>query len=257
MYLHEILEKYHVGNIELYNPKITSLKYNIRTWANKYLLEILDSGSRAKGTAVSICSDVDYLISLDNSCCEIQGGLKTCYESLFGYMTKIYGFTFVRKQNVSIRVNIGGLEVDLTPARKQAGYTNDHSLYLSKSDTWIQTNIQKHISDISSSGRTSEIKSLKIWRERNNLDFPSIYLEYLILGILQYKSRDAAELDNNVWFVLNELSKSKENPLFLNVVDPANSNNTLSDLLTKQEKSRIISVAQMTIKRKTWGEVIW
>jgi len=84
----------------------------------------------------------------------------------------------------------GAIEVDVTPARRQSHLSNDHSLYLSKTGTWKQTNIKKHIADISNSGRVSEIKLLKIWRDLHRLEFPSIYIEYLLVNeILAYKPK--------------------------------------------------------------------
>jgi len=78
---------------------------------------------------------------------------------------------------------------------------------LSKKDTRRQTNIQKHINDISNSGRTNEIKLLKIWRELNKLEFPSIYMEYLVIEILSGKSRGSGSLADNFMYVLSELAK--------------------------------------------------
>lgn len=78
---------------------------------------------------------------------------------------------------------------------------------MSKKDTRRQTNIQKHINDISNSGRTNEIKLLKIWRELNKLEFPSIYMEYLVIEILSGKSRDSGSLADNFMYVLSELAK--------------------------------------------------
>jgi hypothetical protein len=50
---------------------------------------------------------------------------------------------------------------------------------------------------------------------------------------------DAANLGNNVWHALNELAKDNGNPLSARIVDPANSNNILSDLLNQTEKNKI------------------
>ena len=78
---------------------------------------------------------------------------------------------------------------------------------MSKKDTRKQTNIQKHINDISNSGRTNEIKLLKIWRELNRLEFPSIYMEYLVIKILSGKSKSEDALENNFRYLLSELAK--------------------------------------------------
>jgi hypothetical protein len=227
----------------------------LQTWAGSCFIEIINSGSRAKGTAISLASDVDYLVSLTSNCNESSGGLKSIYDALY---TRLSTYHNVRKQNVSVRINLGGLEVDVTPARKQAGNTNDHNLYVSKSDTWKKTNIQKHIADISQSGRTNEIKLIKIWRELNKLDFPSIYLEYLIVAnILSYRSKDINSLADNVWYILNELAKDNGNPLFARIIDPANSNNILSDLLSQAEINKIINAAKIASHQSNWNQIVW
>jgi hypothetical protein len=195
------------------------------------------------------------LISLDSTCNENNGGLKGIYDSLHEFLKGKYNP--VRKQNVSFRIKFNGLEIDITPARKQTGNTNDHWLHLSKLNTWRQTNIQKHITDVSTSGRTNEIKILKIWRELNGLDFPSIYLEYLTINTLSGKSKDATSLADNVWHVINELKKDSGNPLFGRIVDPANTGNILSDLLTTTEKNAIISKAKIAGQAKRWDQIVY
>jgi len=42
-------------------------------------------------------------------------------------------------------VNYGGHSIDLVPGKKQAGNTNDHSLYRNKVDTWTKTNINQNL----------------------------------------------------------------------------------------------------------------
>lgn len=256
MYLNQILQKYNARDLTPYSHAIAELKRNLTEWANTCYIDILDSGSRAKGTAISIASDVDYLVSLASECNANNGGLKACYDTLF---TKLNGIYYpVKKQNVSVRLNLHGLSVDITPARKMSGNTNYHTLHVSKSQTWKQTNIQKHINDISQSGRTNEIKLLKIWRELNKLDFPSIYLEYLLVdNILFNKTKDASKLADNVWHVFNELAKTQGNPLFARIVDPANSNNILSDLMTTAEKNTIINYAKAAKTVANWNQIFW
>jgi len=236
MYLNQILQKYNGRDIAGYSSALSQLQTTLKTWASSCYANLLYSGSRAKGTAISLASDVDYLVSLTSDCNENSGGLKSIYDSLYTELNSKY--SSVSKQNVSVRINLNGLEVDITPARKQTGNTNDHWLYVSKFDTRKQTNIQKHINDISQSGRINEIKLLKIWRELNHLDFSSIYLEYLLVNnILLNKSKDENSLGDNVWHALNELAKTQGSPLFARIVDPANSANILSDLRIASRKN--------------------
>ena len=255
MYLENILNKYAPRSLDGYSLNIISLKTDLQNWASSCFIATNNSGSRAKGTAISLASDVDYLVSLTSNCNANNGGLKSIYDSLHTFLNTNY--SPVRKQNVSFRIKIGALEVDITPARKHSGNTNDHWLYVSKQDTWKQTNIQKHITDISNSGTQNEIKLLKIWRELNKLDFPSIYLEYMTINILSGKSKDATRLADNFWFVLQELSKDINNPLNSRIVDPANSANILSDFLNATEKKAIIAQAKTAAGQTNWGNIIW
>lgn len=255
MYLQSILNKYVPRSLDGHTLSISLLKTDLQKWASTCFISILNSGSRAKGTAISMASDVDYLISLTSGCNANNGGLKSIYDSLHTHLKGKYNP--VRKQNVSFRIKISDLEIDITPARKHSGNTNDHWLYVSKLDTWRQTNIQKHITDISGCGRLNEIKLLKIWRELNKLDFPSIYLEYLTIDILSGRSKDSSKLSDNFWFILQELSKDNGNPLSSRIVDPANSTNILSDLLNATEKKAIISKAKTAIGQQYWSGIVW
>lgn len=267
IYLYSVLQKYSPRNLTNYSYEILQLKNKLQMWAGGCYVQIIDSGSRAKGTAISIASDVDYMVSLTNNCNENIGGLESIYNSLFSELKSFY--PSARKQNVSVRINLNGstlstlvdkLEVDITPGRKQSDYTDDLSLWVSKLNTWKKTNINKHIIDISSSGRINEIKLLKIWRERNKLDFPSIYLEYLLINhTLLYQPKGENNLASNFWHILLELAKDYYNPLYSRIVDPANSSNILSELLSNTEKEKIISAAKCVTNKlnKYWSNIIW
>lgn len=258
IYLQQILQKYNARDLSNYSGALSQLQSVLKTWASSCYLNILNSGSCAKGTAISLASDVDYLVSLSSNCNENIGGLKSIYESLFSRLVSTYPNLKVRKQNVSVRISFSGLEVDVTPARKQSGNTNNHWLYVSKFDTRKQTNIQRHIKDVSASGRTNEIMLLKIWRELNNLDFPSIYLEYLLINIILFnKPKDISSLADNTFYALKELAKDTANPLYVRIIDPANSANVLSDLLDLNEKNKIISKAKIATQQTNWKQIIW
>lgn len=250
LYLIGILNKYQPKDLSVFAYELNNLKSILKTWANTCYIQIFDSGSRAKGTAISIASDVDYVISLTNSCNRDSGGLGAIYQSLYERLKQSYPES--RKQNVSVRIHLNQgflqnnqLEIDVTPARIHTGNTNDHSIWISKRGSWQQTNIHKHINDVRNSGREYEIKLLKIWRELNQLDFPSIYLEYLVINhLLKYKPKGLDFLTSNFIYLISELANTDTWPLWnLTVTDPANSNNILSDLLTIDEKSKIINAA--------------
>lgn len=255
-YLHSVLYKYQARNLSDYANRVARLESVLQSWAHTCFVELLISGSRAKGTAISLASDLDIVVSLTPECQSNNGGLRSIYESLLSKLQTDY--STVRKQNVSVRVTIADLEVDVTPARKQSATSNYHSIWLSKHSTWRQTNIQKHISDISQSGRLNEIKLLKIWRELNGLDFPSIYLEYLLVqDILSGRSKSADSLSENLQHTFFMLASTTNNPLNRRIVDPANSNNVLSDLMTETEKNHLHRMARSAAVSNYWSNVIF
>ncbi|MCC5014866.1 hypothetical protein [Legionella sp. 31fI33] len=265
-YLYQIIQRYQPKNLNNFSYEILALKSMLIKWANTCFIDIFDSGSRAKNTAIALASDVDYVISLTNDCNRNQGGLNTTYHSLFNACTSHYQYSNVRKQNVSVRISLRNglfpfnqLEVDVTPARKHTGNTNYHSIWVSKENTWKQTNIHKHINDVSFSGRTDEIKLIKIWRELNKLEFPSIYLEYLLINqLLHYKPKGSNYLAYNFHHILHELALTQNNPLLgLKIIDPANSTNILSDLISVEEKKKIIYAAMSSRSKSHITQIIY
>lgn len=242
-----LIQKYSRGTQHTYlvNSAKDELDKLIKNWAGNCLISTTVSGSFAKGTAISLGSDFDLFVSLDTS-----STLKEVYYSLFSALSSA-GYV-VKKQNVSLGAVVNNLNVDVIPAKKQPGHTNDHSLYLSKSDSWTQTNVEQHISLVRNSGRLDEIRITKIWSKLHKLEFPSFYLELAVIEAL--KGRPSNQLDLNFQKVLSYLSTAFKDQRF---VDPANSNNIISDLLTNSEKDAIAAKAKEGYDAANWSGVIW
>lgn len=254
MYLVQILQKYQARTI--LSASETELSNYLYNWSHKCDPDIFISGSRAKQTAISMASDYDYFLSLSSGCSVNGKGIEAISDALFEHLKKKYPYN-IKRQNVSTRIQISGLNIDVTAGTKITGYQNYHWLYRSKDGTRKQTNSQMHINDISKSGRVNEIRLLKIWRELNMLDFPSIYLEYLMVNIiLLNRSTSINNLSDNILHTFNELAKDIGNPLNSRVIDPANSANILSDLLNQTEKRKIINAAKVAI-RSNWSQVFY
>ena len=247
--------------IEIYTPRpLDTFKFNslITILSNRWwdcLIEIKQSWSMAKWTAISLSSDLDLMVSLVHNCNETSWWLESIFNSLWSCLNTSYWINNVRKQNVSYRINLNWIKIDITPARKLSWNTNEHTIRISKQNTWQKTNIQMHINDISNSWRINEIKLLKIRRELNNLEFTSIYLEYLVLNILSWKSKQLEHLSDNFLFILTEIANT--NVMFKRIIDPANSNNILSDLLTQTEKESIIRAARLARQQQYWNNIVY
>lgn len=218
----------------------------LREWGNQFLQSVEPSGSFAKGTANTSGTDVDLFISLSPA---TPDRLKEIYEKLFRSLTEA-GFD-PRRQNVSIGVRVGAADVDLVPGKQQTWLTEDHSLYRRKADTWTKTNVKTHIAHVLQHRRLMETRILKLWRNQRGLDFPSFYLELAVIEALR-RNVDSG-LHSRVWAVLEYLA---ENFAGARLVDPANTNNIISDDLTGTEKGAIRTAAARSLQAKTWGEIV-
>ncbi len=243
--LDDVLVKYkaHINAPQLVSPLVTKLRY--RTGVES----VTFSGSYAKGTAVRVGSsgsDIDLFISFSPSSYTLRGAYEDIYE--FASSNNLAP----RRQNVSIGINFNGIKVDLVPARRQEGYTNWHSLYVSKASTWTQTNVAQHIQTVSNSNRISEIKLGKIWKRLHNIDIPAFYLELIFIQALKYKQQ--GNLSANFQAALDYLASEITT---LKIVDPSNSNNIISDTLTPTQKFSVASAAKHAAKATYWSDVIW
>ena len=160
-----------------------------------------------------------------------------------------------KRQNVSIniKVTICGVtySVDLVPARRQSWNDFDHSLYRRRAGKWTKTNVDRHIQLVALSTRTQEMRVLKLWRSQNKLEFPSFYLEMTVINALN--SAELFNLANNVWKVFHYLNERFENA---RVIDPANTNNILSDDLTVVEKRAVKVAAARALVAKDWNQIV-
>lgn len=219
----------------------------IEKWANGYLNRAEFSGSIAKGTGVSIGTDADVFLSLSST---TPGTLADMYDTLHRAVTAA-GYT-ARRQNVSVGIQVNGYSIDLVPGRRQSQYGNDHSLYRSKVASWTQTNVATHVAHVASSGRIEEIRILKAWRLRHGLTFPSFYLELALIDGLAY-----ARQGNLAANVMAGLEHIRDNIRTRKYMDPANTNNAVSDDCSPAEKAAIAAKAAESLQRRTWQEVVW
>lgn len=230
---------------------IATLYPVLQHWGGGYLREISPSGSFAKGTANRSGTDIDLFLSLAP---ETPTTLSQIYNSLDTALNQA-GYT-TRRQNVSINVRVttslsGVYDVDLVPAKQQHAYSSDHSLYRRKADTWTKTNVALHIATVIQGGRQQETRILKLWRNQKSLEFPSFYLELATIEALRYTY--GGTLGERVSRVLYYLRDTWPNARF---VDPANTNNIISDDLTVAEKRAVSAAAGRAIAAPTWDEVV-
>ena len=192
-------------------------------------------------------SDLDVFISLGSDTADTLGDI---YWSLY-QLASDSGWS-PRAQTVSVCANVNGVKIDLVPARLHPGVRNWHSLYNNRTGSWMQTNVIKQIRAVAGSGRADEIRAVKIWRNLRGLDFHSFYLELTVIDALRNLSKRllAANVVTVLQYIAGELPRRR-------VVDPANSNNVISNDLDDGGKAALSSAAVETLNAQDWGQVIW
>lgn len=245
-YLLDLVRKYAV-NAEGATAAGNQIYPVLEKWGNGFLNKAEFSGSLAKGTGISLSTDADIFLSLSST---TPGTLSDMYETLCNAVASA-GFP-VRKQDVSVGTTVNGYSIDLVPGRRQSQYGNDHSLYRNRTGSWTKTHVQTHIALVSGSGRTDEIRILKTWRTRHGLRFPSFYLELAVLDALHYARH--GDIAANVWRSLEYLRDKIQTIRF---IDPANTNNIVSEDCTASEKAAIALQATVSLGKKTWEEIVW
>lgn len=247
-YLTEVLQvnQPDPDHLILAKSEAEGLYSQVRSWAGNNLLNAQYSGSYAKGTANIGSSDIDIFLSLTDKGFDNHAEQ---YNALVAFLKKEK--LNPRTQNVSIRVTRNGFPIDLVPGWKHSGTTNDHSLWVRKQKTWTKTNVQTHVLTVQGSGILSEIRLLKLWREKHQIDFPSFYLELTAIDAL----RGSYEYGLSARF-LSILRFIRDNLISNTIKDPANQSNIISKDLTAEEKRLIADIASDSIKKNYWEDII-
>lgn len=218
----------------------------LKQWGKEYLLGITLSGAYAKNTAISLSSHVDVLIMLSPI---PRMEMKGIYWKLFEFLTD--QDLRPRTRDVTIQLQNKGIQLDLIPACRAAG-TAGNVLFNKRTGAEVHTDVAQHVHLIANSGRQQEICALKIWRERNSLDFPSLYLELSVLNALE--GERFGQVADNVLTVLRYLSGRFEQTL---VRDPANAKNLVSSDLSTDEKKAIAKAARNALYDENWKKILW
>ena len=205
------------------------------------------SGSHSKETAVSLDYDLDLCVFFHRNSFKT---LHEMYDSVFHELSKNFR---TRRQRVSIGIQLGDFDIDVVPARLiENGVTGDANLYDYESDGYIKTNITKQVEYVSKSHCRPIIKLMKIWKIRNDVPVKSFALELLTIDALRnYRGNNYHEqFDIVLGYIVINIGH-------VDLIDPGNSNNNLSDTINSESERRIRGCAVQSLNARLLKEVIW
>ncbi len=196
------------------------------------------NGSVKKGTAI-VGSDIDVVVKFNKNAGTIEN-IRSITED---YLTEKFNdkkLSNVRNQNHSIglffELNGEIKRIDVVPMREIENGKGDTFLYSSTDATIIKTNSKKQSKVLNFTAKQKKIiKLLKNWKIENQIDIPSVLVEHIVNRAFN-EIYVPKRLDKALLIVIEYLANKITT---IRIVDPANTNNIISDSLSYNQKEAI------------------
>lgn len=253
-----VLKSHKIANEESLLEKHRTNRVGVRELlAAKYgskMYDSFDSGSYAKNTAVNTKFDFDLIAPFKR---DTHNTLKEMYEEVYQILFDEYDkVATVRKQKVSIGIEFYPDEdgdivnIDVVPGRElnPGQYEDDQKLNLyvysrygtiSEGSERLRTNVKVQIENIRSNSEKGEarkvVRLLKVWKIENRKQVKSFFIELIVL-----KAFEKLSISGFTWEVLKScLEFIRDKVETINLPDPGNGGNNVSDTLTANEKTNL------------------
>lgn len=218
----------------------------------------LDGGSFAKKTAITSKYDLDIVLPFSKTS---YPSLEEMYNDVYENIKKIFGHNTNIKKNtkaisISFELKSGKfIDFDIVPGREINNFKKDKDLNLYVRPDWawqrgssfkINYSKQRNITTNKPDTR-NVIKLLKIYRERNGMDIPTIVIEQCVVEALSENNFGIhPSLTENLLNAMNFLSKKLAQK---HLTDSTNSNNNLNDKLSDSDRYYISDLIQKDIEK--------
>lgn len=259
-----VLESHKMSNVQDLLNKYLKKRDEVKNALDlKYLTQkatsAINSGSYAKHTAINTKFDIDICLPFLRSSFNT---LEEMADDVYNYFNIEYDDDELikkRKQRVSIGLTFQmdgeQIDMDVVPAREinkdVYSTTHDLKLYVRKKNgiaaTSTKTNIKTHIDLIK--GKKVErdiIRLLKIWKNSNNRDYKSFMMELLTIRAFDPNNDIPVGLWDKLKFVIEFI---RDNIETIQLEDPANSNNIVSDTIDVYQKQSFKSDMENMLSR--------
>jgi hypothetical protein len=205
------------------------------------------AGSYGKKTMISESFDLDIVAYWPDDCGFL---LKDIFSAVGSVLQQKWKSARPRTVAWSISFQ-GGFHIDVVPGRALDKAYKEANLYRSDKDSSMKTSIKVHIDTVRSSGRQDAIRLVKLWKTRNGVPWKkSLALELMTIEAL--KGTSTTDLEQQLFKVFAHIRDTIEK---VRIVDPANSNNIVSEELSDSDRKAIETAAQAAIAAKLWSDV--
>ncbi|MFN5418453.1 MAG: hypothetical protein ACK5B9_15450 [Flavobacteriia bacterium] len=245
-YLEDLVKKYVKSNRNLNETIIKELKKTILSFEHKKINQIVTFGSSIKGTNIRENPKVKLLISMKEKDKRSTEEITTWF---YNYL-QTPNNEIVRKGN-QLNFNYKGIDFNIFIAKKKDKTYNYHvmqNLNLSKE---VVSNFNIHTFNVVDSNFQKEIILMKLWREKHNLNFPTMYLELVVIDVLRKCKKK--NLFSRIIRILDFLRKDFIQEKFY---DPSNTNNVISDYISLEEKMKIQTMAKLSLTEEYITDIV-
>ena len=206
------------------------------------------AGSYGKKTLIRASYDLDIVVYWSS---KSTFTLQDIYKSVGSVLQKKWDFVRSKRVGWELRFK-GDFHIDVVPGKSSSADDTYAYLYNSKINNRFQTSIKIHIDTVKDSERRDIIRLMKLWKKRKNVPITSFILEQMVIDGCKERRASFSDLESQLNASFHYINN---NILTKRILDPANSNNVISDELSKEEKNRIRRLANQAIVAKKWSEV--
>lgn len=212
------------------------------------------AGSYRKGTMILESHDLDLVIYYP---CDSNKNLYEIFTEVKAILQR-NGYS-PREKNVALRcirkwtsMNYPNFHIDVVPAKARDDDYDYASLYKSQDDTWLQTNIFIHEEAVKETRRRNLIKLLKLWKARNGIDCTTFILELVFIRYLDTLESVSSNIETLLSGILCYIRDTIET---IKLVDPANTNNIVSNDLSDSQRYQLHRHAKNACDAQYWSQV--
>ena len=205
------------------------------------------AGSYGKKTIISESFDLDIVAYWPDDC---GYPLKEIFDAVGSVLKQKWKSASPKTVAWTISFQ-GGFHIDVVPGRALDKSYKEANLYRSDKDSPMKTSIKVHIDTVRNSGRRDTIRLMKLWNVRNGAPWKkSLPLELMTIEAL--KGTSTTDLEQQLLKVFGHI---RDTIARVRIVDPANSNNIVSDAWTDTDRMAIKLAAEAAIQAKLWSDV--
>lgn len=259
-----------------YGEQVDNLRKKLEEYINDnpefQLIKMLNSGSIAKGTSLSIMNDIDVALYIKPDDID-SNELKNVLEYVREALVKVYEGQMKPDQFtlgthcVKVSFEGSGLDVDVAPVIYRGKADDRGDLLDDDTGEWVETSIPLHLESIRARKDlyplyADLVRMTKWWRIEKDFKFKSFLIELIWCHLVDTQNLPESRIDAFAKFLFFILKTRLEEKIIftdyykpsdvkddtnspVKIYDPVNPENNVGKNLTEQERTKIIEETQI------------